>query len=96
MANPHLIALAANIADHCVTNEYPFSNTTEEEEDGVIRYTEECQETFNLRYDYILNILEETFNGKFLRIQEGVRYNKKTNWRTISHCMEDNGGQHDR
>ena len=70
MSNPHLIALAANIADYCVTNEYPFSNTTEEEECGVIRYTEECQETFNLRYDYILNILEETFNGKVLRIQE--------------------------
>ena len=70
MANPHLIALAANIADYCVTNEYPFSNTTEEEENGVIRYTEECQETFNLRYDYILSTLEQTFNGKVLRIQE--------------------------
>ena len=70
MSNPHLIALAAEIANYCVTNEYPFQNTTEEEECGVIRYTEECQETFNLRYDYILNILEETFNGKVLRIQE--------------------------
>jgi len=89
MSNPHLIALAAFIADYCVTNEYPFSNTTEEEENGVIKYTEECQETFNLRYDHILNKLEKTFNGKFLRIQEGVRYNKTTNWRTISHCMED-------
>ena len=70
MSNPYLIALAADIADYCVSNEYPFSNTTEEEECGVIRYTEECQETFNLRYDYILNILEETFNCKVLRIQE--------------------------
>ena len=32
MSNPHLIALAADIADYCVTNEYPFSNTTEEDE----------------------------------------------------------------
>jgi hypothetical protein len=90
MSNPHLIALAANIADYCVTNEHKDQVTTQEEECGVIRYTDECQETFNERYIYILDELEETFNGKFLRIQEGVRYNKKTNWRTISHCMEDN------
>ena len=70
MSNPHLIALAANIADYCVTNEHADQTITEEEECGVIRYTQECQETFNLRYDYILNILEETFNGKVLRIQE--------------------------
>ena len=70
MSNPHLIALAANIADYCVTNEHADQTITEEEECGVIRYTQECQETLNLRYDYILNILEETFNGKVLRIQE--------------------------
>ena len=70
MSNPHLIALAANIADYCVTNEHADQTKTEEEECGVIRYTQESQETFNLRYDYILNILEETFNGKVLRIQE--------------------------
>ena len=70
MSNPHLIALAANIADYCVTTEHADQTITEEEECGVIRYTQECQETFNLRYDYILNILEETFNGKVLRIQE--------------------------
>ena len=53
MSNPYLIALAADIADYCVTNEYPFSNTTEEDENGDIRYTEECQETFNLIYLYL-------------------------------------------
>ena len=85
MASPHLIALASKIAHHCVENEYPFSNIHEEEESGVIRYTEECQDTFNLRYDYILNILEENFNGRYLRIQENVRYNKTNHWRTINH-----------
>ena len=64
MSNPYLIALAANIADYCVSNEYPFSHTTEEDENGDERYTEECQETFNLRYDYILSTLEEVLNDK--------------------------------
>ena len=64
MSNPYLIALAADIADYCVSNEYPFSNTTEEDENGDERYTEECQETFNLRYDYILSALEEVLNDK--------------------------------
>ena len=62
MTNPNLIELASEIADYCVTNEYPFSNTTEEDENGDERYTEECQETFNLRYDFILNKLEEGIN----------------------------------
>ena len=64
MSNPYLIALAADIADYCVSNEYPFSNTTEEDENGDERYTEECQETFNLRYDYILSTLEEVLNDR--------------------------------
>ena len=64
MTQPELIELAAEIADYCVTNEYPFSYTTERDENGDERYTEECQETFNLRYDYILNTLEEAFNDK--------------------------------
>ena len=62
MTQPELIEIAASIADYCVTNEYPFSYTTELDENGDERYTEECQETFNLRYDYILNTLEEAFN----------------------------------
>ena len=73
MTQPKLIELAAEIADYCVTNEYPFSYTTERDENGDERYTEECQETFNLRYDYILSTLEETFDGKVLRIQEQPR-----------------------
>ena len=64
MTQPELIELAAEIADYCVTNEYPFSYTTERDENGDERYTEECQETFNLRYDYILNTLEEAFNDR--------------------------------
>jgi len=64
MTQPKLIELAAEIADYCVTNEYPFSYTTEQDENGDERYTEECQETFNLRYDYILNTLEEAFNDR--------------------------------
>ena len=64
MTQPELIEIAASIADYCVTNEYPFSYTTEQDENGDERYTEECQETFNLRYDYILNTLEEAFNDR--------------------------------
>ena len=64
MTQPELIELAASIADYCVTNEYPFSYTTEQDENGDERYTEECQETFNLRYDYILNTLEEALNAR--------------------------------
>ena len=64
MTQPELIEIAASIADYCVTNEYPFSYTTELDENGDERYTEECQETFNLRYDYILNTLEEAFNDR--------------------------------
>lgn len=58
MANQNLIELASEIADYCVTNEYPLQDTTYEAENGDERYTEECQETFNLRYDYILDLLE--------------------------------------
>jgi hypothetical protein len=70
MSEPKLIELAAEIADYCVTNEYPLQDTTYEAENGDIRYTEDCQETFNERYVYILDLLEETFDGKVLRIQE--------------------------
>tara|TARA_B100001769_G_C21578637_1_gene327402 strand:+ start:234 stop:506 length:273 start_codon:yes stop_codon:yes gene_type:complete len=89
MSNPYLIALAAEIAEHCVTNEHKDQAITYEAENGDIRYTEACQETFNERYVYILDLLEETFDGKFLRIQEGVRSNKSTKWRTPSYWQED-------
>ena len=58
MSNPYLIALAAEIAEHCVTNEHKDQAITYEAENGDIRYTEDCQETFNERYDYILDLLE--------------------------------------
>jgi hypothetical protein len=69
MSNPYLIALAADIADYMVTNEHPFG-TTVEDENGDIVYTKAAQETFNQRYIDILDKLEETFDGKILRIQE--------------------------
>ena len=58
MANPNLLELAAEIADYCVTNEHPLQDTTYEAENGDIRYTEDCQETFNERYCFILDLLE--------------------------------------
>ena len=64
MANPNLLELAAEIADYCVTNEHPFEDTTMEAENGDIHYTEDCQETFNERYIYILDLLEDTFNDR--------------------------------
>ena len=70
MANPNLLELAAEIADYCVTNEHKDQAITYEAENGDIRYTEDCQETFNDRYIYILDLLEDTFDGKVLRIQE--------------------------
>ena len=69
MSNPYLIALAAEIADYMVTNEHPFG-TTVEDENGDIVYTNAAQNTFNERYIYILDLLEDTFDGKVLRIQE--------------------------
>ena len=70
MSNPYLIALAADIADYCVTNEHADQTINVEDENGDIRYTDECQETFNERYIDFLDKLEETFDGKVLRIQE--------------------------
>ena len=70
MSNPYLIELAASIADYCVTNEHADQTINVEDENGDIRYTDECQETFNERYIDILDKLEETFDGKVLRIQE--------------------------
>ena len=70
MSNPYLIALAADIADYCVTNEHADQTINVEDENGDIRYTDECQETFNERYIDILDLLEDSIDGKVLRIQE--------------------------
>ena len=70
MAEPNLLEIAAEIADYCVTNEHKDEVLTMEAENGDIHYTDAVQETFNERYVYILDLLEETFNGKVLRIQE--------------------------
>ena len=58
MTNPNLLELAAEIADYCVTNEHKDKVTTYKAENGDIRYTEDCQETFNERYCYVLDLLE--------------------------------------
>ena len=58
MTNPNLLELASEIADYCVTNEHKDEVTTYEAENGDIRYTEDCQETFNERYCYVLDLLE--------------------------------------
>ena len=69
MSNPKLIEAAASIADYMVTNEHPFG-TTVEDENGDIVYTNAAQETFNKRYVDILDLLEDSIDGKVLRIQE--------------------------
>ena len=69
MTQPELIELAASIADYMVTNEHPFG-TTIEDENGDIVYTKAAQETFNQRYVDILDLLEDSIDGKVLRIQE--------------------------
>tara|TARA_B100000424_G_scaffold196812_1_gene154122 strand:+ start:224 stop:442 length:219 start_codon:yes stop_codon:yes gene_type:complete len=58
MANPNLMELAAKIADYMVINEHPLEDITIKDENGDIVYTDECQETFNEHYDYVLDLLE--------------------------------------
>ena len=41
-----------------VTNEHPLEDITIKDENGDIVYTDECQETFNEHYDYVLDLLE--------------------------------------
>ena len=61
MTQPKLIEVAAEIADYMVVQEHK-RNYEIFDENGDIVYTDAAQETFNLRYDYILNTLEEAFN----------------------------------
>lgn len=59
MANPNLIELASEIADYMVTNEFnALDSITFEDTNGDIRYVSVVQETFNKRYDFVLNLLE--------------------------------------
>jgi len=61
MANPNLIELASEIADYMVTNEFnALDSITFEDTNGDIRYVSVVQETFNERYDFVLNLLEST------------------------------------
>ena len=71
MAEPNLIELASEIADYMVTNEFnALDSITFEDTNGDIRYVPVVQETFNERYIFVLDLLEDTFDGKVLRIQE--------------------------
>ena len=58
MAEPNLMELAAEIADYMVVQEHK-RNYEIFDENGYIVYTDAAQKTFNDRYDFILNKLEE-------------------------------------
>ena len=60
MAEPNLLELAAEIADYMVNNEFSALNSiTYEDTNGDIRYVRRVQETFNERYIWVLDLLEE-------------------------------------
>ena len=63
MANPNLIELASEIADYMVTNEFnALDSITFEDTNGDIRYVPVVQETFNDRYIFVLDLLEDSLN----------------------------------
>jgi len=63
MAEPNLIELASEIADYMVTNEFSaLGSITYEDTNGDIRYVRRVQETFNERYIWVLDLLEEGIN----------------------------------
>ena len=64
MTEPKLIEVAAELADYMVSNELSaLDSLTFEDTNGDIRYIPVAQERFNERYIYILDLLEETFDG---------------------------------
>ncbi len=64
MAEPKLLEAAAELADYMVSNELSaLDSLTFEDTNGDIRYIPVAQERFNERYIYILDLLEETFDG---------------------------------
>lgn len=63
MAEPNLIETAAEIADYMVTNEFSaLDSITYEADNGDIRYIDVVQETFNERYIWVLDLLEDGIN----------------------------------
>ena len=63
MAEPNLIELASEIADYMVTNEFnALDSITFEDTNGDIRYVPVVQETFNERYIFVLDLLEDSLN----------------------------------
>lgn len=63
MAEPNLMELASEIADYMVTNEFnALDSITFEDTNGDIRYVPVVQETFNDRYIFVLDLLEDSLN----------------------------------
>ena len=63
MSDPNLLELAAEIAEYMVTNEFSaLDSITFEDTNGDIRYVPVVQETFNERYIFVLDLLEETYD----------------------------------
>lgn len=63
MAEPNLIETAAEIADYMVINEFStLDSITYEADNGDIRYIDVVQETFNERYIWVLDLLEDGIN----------------------------------
>ena len=63
MSVPILIDLASEIADYMVINEFnALDSITYECENGDIRYIDVVQETFNDRYIWGLDLLEEVIS----------------------------------
>ena len=64
MAEPKILEAAAEIADYMVSNELSaLDSLTFEDTNGDIRYIPVAQERFNERYIWVLDLLEETFDG---------------------------------
>jgi len=57
MANPNLMEIAVEIADYMVVQEHK-RNYEIFDKNGDIVYTDAAQKTFNERYDYIYNLLD--------------------------------------
>ena len=79
MAEPNLIELASEIADYMVINEFnALDSITYECENGDIRYIDVVQETFNDRYIFVLDLLEDSLNKWLLFLDTKI-----TAWRML-------------
>ena len=79
MSEPKLIELASEIADYMVINEFSaLDSITYECENGDIRYIDVVQETFNDRYIWVLDLLEEGISIRLLFLDIKI-----TAWRML-------------